>query len=165
MIQSLPIEYRPQDLAAYGLTPLSATRQVRDAIFGLTVAEVNDGVRRYGLGPAAPEDGRDEVEDLREARAARGWAARSCGWRRWRTSGPEMASNLIARENSQRKAVVSLNVAEGANLGHLVAEVQRIGSTRSSQRHGYTGEVRRPVRGPAVGQPRDPGVQAEASCS
>ena len=35
----------------------------------------------------------------------------------------ERASNLIARENSQRKAVVSLNVAEGANLGHLVEEV------------------------------------------
>jgi HME family heavy-metal exporter len=37
-----------------------------------------------------------------------------------------MTSNLIARENSQRKAVVSLNVDEGANLGDLVAEVRRL---------------------------------------
>ena len=36
-----------------------------------------------------------------------------------------MNSNLIARENAQRKAVVSLNVAEGSNLGDLVSEVQQ----------------------------------------
>jgi len=31
---------------------------------------------------------------------------------------------MITRENAQRKAVVSLNVAEGSNLGDLVAEVR-----------------------------------------
>jgi Cu/Ag efflux pump CusA len=31
---------------------------------------------------------------------------------------------MISRENAQRKAVVSLNVAEGSNLGDLVADVQ-----------------------------------------
>jgi Cu/Ag efflux pump CusA len=36
-----------------------------------------------------------------------------------------MASDLISRENSQRKAVISLNVAEGHNMGHLVEEVKR----------------------------------------
>jgi Cu/Ag efflux pump CusA len=35
-----------------------------------------------------------------------------------------MASDLISRENAQRKAVISLNVAEGHNLGHLVEEVK-----------------------------------------
>jgi Cu/Ag efflux pump CusA len=38
--------------------------------------------------------------------------------------GPERSSNLITRENAQRKAVVSLNVAEGSNLGDLVALVR-----------------------------------------
>lgn len=38
--------------------------------------------------------------------------------------GPEMTSNLIARENAQRKAVVTLNVAEAYNLGGLVAVVR-----------------------------------------
>jgi Cu/Ag efflux pump CusA len=41
------------------------------------------------------------------------------------TIGVEMASDLISRENSQRKAVISLNVAEGHNMGHLVEEVKR----------------------------------------
>jgi CzcA family heavy metal efflux pump len=125
MIQSLPIEYRPADLAAYGLTPRSAARQVRDAIFGVMVAEVNEGVRRYGLAVRLHEDGRDDVDDLR------GLVLRGAGGALVRLTevadiGPEMASNLITRENSQRKAVVSLNVDEGANLGHLVAEIQTI---------------------------------------
>ena len=38
--------------------------------------------------------------------------------------GPERTPNLIARENAQRKAVISCNVAEGYNLGDLVAQVQ-----------------------------------------
>jgi HME family heavy-metal exporter len=38
--------------------------------------------------------------------------------------GPERTSNLIARENAQRKAVISTNIAEGYNLGQLVEKVR-----------------------------------------
>ncbi len=38
--------------------------------------------------------------------------------------GPEKTSNLIARENAQRKAVISTNIADGYNLGQLVRRVQ-----------------------------------------
>jgi HME family heavy-metal exporter len=38
--------------------------------------------------------------------------------------GLEQASNLIAREGARRKAVISCNVAEGYNLGHLVERVR-----------------------------------------
>jgi HME family heavy-metal exporter len=38
--------------------------------------------------------------------------------------GRERTSNLIARENGQRKAVISCNVADGYNLGQLVAAVK-----------------------------------------
>ena len=41
MVQSLPVEYRANDLSAYGLTPLSAAQQVRNAIFGAKVAQIN----------------------------------------------------------------------------------------------------------------------------
>jgi HME family heavy-metal exporter len=123
MIRSLPVEYRPQDLAAYGLTPRSAARQVRDAMFGVTVAEVNEGVRRYGLAVRLQPESRDEVADLRRL-VLRGEGGAMVRLAEVADIGPEMASNLIVRENSQRKAVVSLNVAEGANLGHLVAAVR-----------------------------------------
>jgi len=136
MIQSLPVEYRPYELAAYGLTPASAARQVRNAIFGVEVVEVNEGVRRYAMTVRLAEHERDSVRDLRSL-VLRGQGGALVRLEEVADIGPEMASNLIARENAQRKAVVSLNVAEGHNLGHLVAQVQqRVDPI--VWRHGYT---------------------------
>jgi CzcA family heavy metal efflux pump len=136
MIQSLPVEYRPRELAAYGLTPASAAAQVRNAIFGVDVAEVNEGVRRYALTVRMADHERDSVRDLRNI-VLRGRGGALVRLEDVADIGPEMASNLIARENAQRKAVVSLNVAEGHNLGHLVQQVQqRVDPI--VQRHGYT---------------------------
>ncbi|GAB5495169.1 MAG: efflux RND transporter permease subunit [Phycisphaerales bacterium] len=136
MIQSLPVEYQPAELAAYGLTPLSAARQVRNAIFGVEVAEVNEGVRRYSLVVRLEEEERDTVRDLRSL-VLRGKGGALVRLDEVAVIGPEMTSNLIARENAQRKAVVSLNVAEGSNLGHLVGQVrERVDPI--VQRHGYT---------------------------
>jgi HME family heavy-metal exporter len=124
MIQSLPVEYRPSELAAYGLTPASAARQVRNAIFGVEVAEVNEGIRRFALTIRFAEHERDSVRDLRSL-ALRGQGGALVRLEEVADIGPEMSSNLIARENAQRKAVVSLNVEEGHNLGHLVKQVQQ----------------------------------------
>jgi CzcA family heavy metal efflux pump len=136
MIQSLPVEYRPSALAAYGLTPRSAAEQVRNAMYGVTVAEVNEGVRRYDLTVRLDDERRDSVQDLRDlVLRGRGGALVRLG--SVADIGPEMASNLITRENARRKAVVSLNVEEGYNLGHLVEEVQaRVDPI--VQQYGYT---------------------------
>ncbi|MHC5002450.1 MAG: efflux RND transporter permease subunit [Planctomycetota bacterium] len=136
MIQSLPVEYQPRELAAYGLTPQSAAEQVRNAVFGVEVAEVNEGVRRYALAVRLEEGERDSVEDLRRL-VLRGRGGALVRLDEVAVIGPELSSNLIARENAQRKAVVSLNVAEGSNLGHLVEQVrERVDPI--VQRHGYT---------------------------
>ena len=124
MIQSLPVRYRPHDLSAYGLTPRAAAEQVRAAVFGVTVAEVHDGVRRYGLAVRLAPTERDEVSDLQRL------VLQGAGGAHVRLSevadiGIELSSNLIARENTQRKAVISLNVDTDANLGHLVQQVQQ----------------------------------------
>ncbi len=123
MIQSLPITYRPADLAAYGLTPADAAGQVRDAIFGVQVAQINEGVRRYDLAVRLAPESRDDEGDLRRL-VLRGAGGALVRLAEVADLGPEMTSNLIAREDSQRKAVISLNVAEGANLGHLVEAVR-----------------------------------------
>jgi CzcA family heavy metal efflux pump len=136
MIQSLPIVYRPQDLATHGLTPLAAARQVRDAIYGAKVSEVNDGLRRYALAVRLQPESRDEVDDLRHL-VLRGKGGALVQLDEVADIGPELASNMITRENSQRKAVVSLNVAEGANLGHLVEEVRELVDP-IVERYGYT---------------------------
>lgn len=136
MIQSLPVEYRPADLAAYGLTPQDAAQQVRNAIHGITAARINEGIRRYDLAVRLVEDERDELRDLRNL-ILQGQGGAHVRLHEVADIGPEMASNLIARENARRKAVVTLNIAEGHNLGHVVEQVQALVDpiVRS---HGYT---------------------------
>ncbi len=136
MIQSLPVEYRPADLAAYGLTPRDAAQQVRNAIHGITAARINEGIRRYDLAVRLVEDERDELRDLKNL-ILRGQGGAHVRLHEVADIGPEMTSNLISRENARRKAVITLNIAEGHNLGHVVEEVQALVDP-IVQSHGYT---------------------------
>lgn len=123
MITSLPIRYRPQDLVAAGLSPGAAAEQVQQALYGETVAEVNQGVRRYEMVVRLAESERERMDQIMDLQL-RGAGGAIVRLRELADIGPEKTSNLIARENAQRKAVVSTNVAEGYNLGQLVAQVQ-----------------------------------------
>jgi len=136
LITSLPIRYRARDLAAAGLTPASAAEQVQDALYGETVAEINQGVRRYELVVRLAADERQRIDQV-ENLVLRGVGGAAVRLRQVADIGPERTSNLIARENAQRKAIVSCNVAEGYNLGDLVQAVQaRVDPI--VQRAGYT---------------------------
>mgnify|MGYP001313213745 CR=1 FL=1 len=123
MITSLPIRYRAQDLAAAGLSPGAAAAQVQRALHGETVAEVSQGVRRYELVVRLDESERQRIEQIMDLRL-RGMGGANVRLREVADVGPEMTSNLIARENAQRKAVISTNVAAGYNLGQLVERVR-----------------------------------------
>ena len=123
MIQSLPIRYRPQDLAAAGLTPAMAAHQVQDALYGDTVAVVNQGVRRYDIVVRLAPEERQRVDQVKRL-MLRGKGGAIIRLADVADIGPEMTSNLIARENQQRKAVISCNIDDGYNLGDLVAQVQ-----------------------------------------
>ncbi len=129
MISSLPIRYRAQDLAAAGLTPAAAATQVQQALYGETVAEINHGVRRYDLVVRLAESERERIEQIMDLQLRGASQAGTPGplvrLREVADIGPERTSNLIARENAQRKAVVSANVADGHNLGQLVARVRQ----------------------------------------
>ncbi len=124
MITSLPVRYRPRDLAAVGLSPAAAAEQVQDALMGETVAEVNEGIRRYAITVRLHQEQRERVADVGNL-VLRGVGGANVRLRDVADIGPERTSNLIARENSRRKAVISCNVADGYNLGQLVAEVQK----------------------------------------
>lgn len=123
MITSLPIRYRPQDLAAAGLSPGTAAEQVQQALYGATVAEVSQGVRRLDMVVRLAETERERVDQIMDLQL-RGAGGGLVRLRDVADIGPERTSNLIARENAQRKAVISTNVADGYNLGQLVQEVQ-----------------------------------------
>jgi CzcA family heavy metal efflux pump len=123
LITSLPIHYRHQDLAAVGLSPADAAEQVQAAIYGEVVAEVNKGVRRYDMVVRLAEEDRQNVSQLKSLMLV-GKGGAVLRLIDVADIGPERTSNLIARENAQRKAVISCNVAEGYNLGDLVEQVR-----------------------------------------
>lgn len=128
LVTSLPIRYRHQELAAVGLTPAEAAEQVQMALYGEEVAEVNQGVRRYSMVVRLDSSERERVEQVQDLQlrgsAEEGKPPQTVRLRDVADIGPEKTPNIIARENAQRKAVVSCNVADGYNLGDLVKEVK-----------------------------------------
>ncbi|MGI8906638.1 MAG: efflux RND transporter permease subunit [Candidatus Sumerlaeaceae bacterium] len=123
MIDSVPIVYRPGELARWGITPADAARQVQIAFSGEPVAEVNQGTKRFQLVVRLAPEARSTIEQVGDF-LLRGKGGAMVRVRDVAEVGVERTSNLIARENGRRKAVISCNVAEGANLGDLVREVQ-----------------------------------------
>jgi CzcA family heavy metal efflux pump len=123
MITSLPIYYRHQELAAAGLSPADAAEQVREALYGEVVDTINQGIRQYDLVVRLDPSQRETIDQVRNLQL-RGRGGATVRLRDVADIGPERSSNLITRENAQRKAVVSLNVAEGSNLGDLVGLVR-----------------------------------------
>jgi CzcA family heavy metal efflux pump len=128
LITSVPIRYRHQELAAAGLTPADAAEQVQMALYGEEVAEVNQGVRRYSMVVRLDDSERERIDQVQElmlrGTAEDGKPGPTVRLRDVADIGPEKTPNIIARENTQRKAVISCNVADGYNLGDLVAQVK-----------------------------------------
>jgi CzcA family heavy metal efflux pump len=128
LVTSVPIRYRHQELAAAGLTPADAAEQVQIALYGEEVAEVNQGVRRYSMVVRLDAGERERIEQVQDlllrGHAEDGKPGPTVRLRDVADIGPEKTPNIIARENAQRKAVISCNVADGYNLGDLVAQVK-----------------------------------------
>jgi CzcA family heavy metal efflux pump len=123
MVTSLPIRYRHDALAAAGLTPAAAAEQVQEALHGVRVAQVAQGVRRYDIVVRLASDERERIDQVMDLRL-RGEGGSLVRLREVADIGPERTSNLISRENAQRKAIISTNVADGYDLGSLAREVQ-----------------------------------------
>ncbi|MHC5028161.1 MAG: efflux RND transporter permease subunit, partial [Planctomycetota bacterium] len=124
LITSLPIRYRHAELAAAGLSPADAAEQVREALYGEVVDKVNQGMRQYDLVVRLAPEERATIEQVRDL-MLRGRGGATVRLRDVADIGRQRSSNLIARENAQRKAVISLNVAEGSNLGDLIGDVRQ----------------------------------------
>ncbi|MCC6795000.1 MAG: efflux RND transporter permease subunit [Candidatus Hydrogenedentes bacterium] len=136
MVESLPIRYRHDDLKRWGLTPAGAARQVEAAFNGVTVASVNEGVRRYEIIVRLHPESRKNLDDVRQFLLI-GQSGAQIRLEEIADVGPENMALGIQRENSRRKAVVSLNVAEGYNIGNLVGRVEEV-VTPIVQKHGYS---------------------------
>ncbi len=124
LAESVPVAWRHDDLARAGLTPAEAARQLERAIAGEVVAVVADGPRTAALRVALHPDERATPEQVGDLllRSPHGPQVRV---REVAAIGRELDTALIARQDGRRKAVVSCNVADGENLGDLVAQVRR----------------------------------------
>jgi CzcA family heavy metal efflux pump len=120
---SVPVRYRAADLAAAGLSPAAAAEQVEAAWLGAKAAEIHDGMRRIDLVVRLHADERRSIEDLGDFLLSGAGGAR-VRLREVADVGLERMPAVIAHENARRKAVVSCNVAEGANLGDLIERVR-----------------------------------------
>ena len=123
LVDAVPIRFRRDRLAHYGLTPAAAAAQLETAFLGRTVGVVNRGASRLDIVVRLDESAREQIEDVRNftLQAPTGAIVRVGDIA---TVVEERTSSLITRENVRRKAVVSCNVADGHNLGDLVGEIR-----------------------------------------
>ena len=124
-ITTLPIKFKRNELSRWGLTVAEAGAQLSAGFDGAVANRVQDGIRLYEIVVRLREQDRQDIEDLANFRL-QNELGQSIYLREVADLGLEQASNLIVRQNGQRKATVSLNVAEGYNLGDLVAEVRKV---------------------------------------
>ena len=136
MVESLPIRYRHEDLKRWGLTPAGAAEQVEAAFNGVVVDTINEGVRRYDLVVRLHPESRRNVDDVRQF-LLMGLGGAHVRLDEVADIGVENMALGIQRENGRRKAVISLNVDAGYNIGDLVARVEEA-VTPIVQRHGYS---------------------------
>ena len=136
MVPSLPIRYHHEGLKRWGLTPGGAAEQVEAAFNGIVAGKVNAGLRRYDIIVRLHPEDRESQESVRQF-LLKGQGGALVRLEEVAEIGPERVPLGIQRENGQRKAVVSLNVALGANLGDVVAEVESV-VTPIVQEYGYS---------------------------
>jgi Cu/Ag efflux pump CusA len=123
MNDSVSIDYRASDLANYGLTPADAAQQVQVAFAGESVAEINQGLRRYQMVVRLDPEERRNIDHVK-ALVLRGAGGAQVRLAEVADITVDRTPNQIARENASRKALVSLNVASNSNLGDLALAVQ-----------------------------------------
>jgi len=119
MVDTLRIRYRLEDLARVGLTLREAGEQVSAAFNGLFVGQAARNQRRWDIVVRLEECRRRHLEDVAAFKLSVPGGAR-VRLDEVADVFREDASNLIVRDNAQRKALISCNVAPGSNVGDLV---------------------------------------------
>ena len=123
LVDTLRIRYRLETLARAGLTLKEAGEQVSAAFDGVTAGQVARNQQRWDIVVRLTEADRTRLSDvgaflLTAPDGARVRLDEVADVYR------EEASNLIVRDNTRRKALISCNVAPGSNVGDLVAALR-----------------------------------------
>ncbi|MCH8151899.1 MAG: CusA/CzcA family heavy metal efflux RND transporter [Planctomycetes bacterium] len=122
LIPQIRIRVDPNEAARYGFRVGDLIEALETAMNGTVVSQVLDGIKQYGLVIMLDEPWRSDLTALRDVRFISPTGAvvlLSDVARITQVPGP----NQIARENVQRRIVVSCNV-QGRDLGSTVKDIQ-----------------------------------------
>ena len=119
-VRTLRIDYDLEQLAEAGLTLREAGEQVSVAFNGIEVGEIRDGLSRRAVVVRL-----EGVETEASPETVKALILCGRGGRKVRLDDvaqvrPEEASDLMLHEGGRRKALISLNPAEGIDTGDLV---------------------------------------------
>ena len=120
MVDTICVDYNREILATYGLTMADAAEQVSAALNGLKTGEIIRNLDRWNIMLRLAPELRTSVDDVRNLQlVAPGGKALRLGdaAQVYRAE----VTNLVLRDNSQRKAMISCNPAPDSNLGDLAA--------------------------------------------
>ena len=123
-VRTLRIDYDLEALAEAGLTLREAGEQVSAAFNGVEVGEVRDGLKRRAV--VVRLEGADAESDPVTVKSLLlcGRGGRKARLDEVAVVVPEESSDLLLREGGRRKALVSLNPAEGVDAGELVRRLR-----------------------------------------
>lgn len=120
MVDTICIDYNREILATYGLTMAEAAQQVSAALNGLKTGEIIRNLDRWNIVLRLDPELRTSPDDVRNLQlVAPGGKAIRLGdaAQVYRAE----VTNLILRDNSLRKAMISCNPSPDSNLGDLAA--------------------------------------------
>ncbi|MBR5622135.1 MAG: efflux RND transporter permease subunit [Opitutales bacterium] len=119
MVDTIRIRYNQEILGAYGLTIAEAAEQVSTAINGAKLGEVIKNQDRWNIVMRIDPALRLSIDDVRHLELI-GNNGRSVRLGEAADVSREEITNLILRDNTLRKAMISCNPAPDSNLGDLV---------------------------------------------
>lgn len=120
LVDTLRINYNREMLAAYGMSIGEAAEQVSAALNGLKLGQVIQKLDHWNVVLRLEADLRRGIDDVRNLRLL-GANGKTVALEDVADVFREEATNLILRENSLRKAMISCNPSPDSNLGDLAA--------------------------------------------
>ncbi len=139
-IPQVQIRLNREALARYGVAAGAVSQALETAMLGKNVGTVLEGQRSYDLIVRFNDASRNDVEaignTLIDVPGQNGAETTKIPLSSVATISTGFGPNAIARENVQRRIVVSANVA-GRDLGSVVAEIQRKVASEVSLPAGY----------------------------
>ncbi len=118
MVDTLDIKYRPEVIAAAGLTMAEVGEQVSAALNGLKLGEVVKNQDRWNIVMRLDDRIKQSIDDVKRLRIVAG--KNTIPLSELADITREETSNMILRDNGRRKAMISVNPAANSNLGDVV---------------------------------------------